>query len=279
MKTTSFPKSLFIGIVFLFLLVPAVQAQNRIGLDAFHNSPDGFHVLIPQGWENLSTQSYARFSNAGVDIYAASVPTEDVQAGIAQAIDLVLPDFDNEPSHVSQVILSNGTWTQQVYPASDEQYVTAYGQVYAGSTYVIVWYSTQPIQPVIVSEEDVQTGITSALAILGSEVDEPTSSETITVNEQTLTQNVYDGITATGRVRGGSTLVMVSTAETEVSPMIFFTLLTDFFITPMTTPYLYLGLVATAVITIVFIGSLIIRQRNLQKDLQTLETLQAEGTA
>jgi hypothetical protein len=279
-RTTTFYRLSLILLVVFAVTGSVVWAQERIALDAFYNSPEGFHVFIPTGWENLSTDAYAHFSNPEADIYAVAVPTEDVQAGIQQAMELILPDFDGEPSHVSEVILSNGTWTQQIYPTNDTQYLTAYGQVYTGSTYVMLWHSVQPVQPVIVSEEDVQAGMTSALATLGYEVEEPASSEEITINDQTLTQNVYEGtppITATGRVRGETTLVMVTTAESEVNPLIFFTMLTDFFITPATTPYLYLGLVATAVISLAFIGTLVVRQRNLQKDLQTLETLQAEG--
>ena len=276
---------IFCVFALLFLAVPAVQSQERIALDAFYHSPDGFHLLMPQGWENLSTDTYAHFSDpeADVDIYAASVPTEDAQAGIQEAIGLILPDFDGEPSHVSEVILSNGTWTQEIYRTDDEQYVTAYGQVYDAKTYAVLWSSVRPAQPVIVSDENVQAGITSALATLGYEVNQPTASEEITVNEQVLTQNVYEAtppITAIGRVRGETTLVMVTTAplvESDANPLVFFTLLTDFFITPATTPYLYLGLAATAVIALAFIGSLVIRQRNLQKDLETLETLQAEA--
>ena len=260
-------------------------AQEGITLESLYNSPDGFHVVIPQGWENLSTEAYAHFSTAEgeVDIYAASASTEDAQVGITQALALIFPDFEGEPSHVSEVILSNGTWTQQVYGTNDEQYLTAYGQVYAGSTYVVLWSSTLPMQPVIVPGEDVQVGITSGLVLLGYEPEEPTTSEEFTVGEQTWTQNVYEGtppITAIGRVRGETTLVMAIAdppSEADADLTVFFTLLTDFFITPATTPYLYLGLVATAVISLAFIGTLVIRQRNLQKDLQTLETLEAEG--
>lgn len=42
---------------------------------------------------------------------------------------------------------------------------------------------------------------------------------------------------------------------------------------PETTPYLYLGLAAVAVIMLVLIGSLIARYRNLQQDIKTLEQL------
>jgi hypothetical protein len=42
---------------------------------------------------------------------------------------------------------------------------------------------------------------------------------------------------------------------------------------PETTPYLYLGLAVTAVIMFALIGSMVLRWRNLQRDLKTLEQL------
>ncbi len=42
---------------------------------------------------------------------------------------------------------------------------------------------------------------------------------------------------------------------------------------PETTAYLYLGLAAIAVIMLVLIGSMALRYRRLQQDLQTLEKL------
>lgn len=278
-----------IALLILFLLaslaVPNAFAQERIAREALYNSPDGFHVFIPQGWENLSTGAYAHFSHpeADVDIYAASAPTEDVQAGIEQVIGLILPNFSGDSSQVSDVILSNGTWTQNVYSPSVEATLTAYGQVYEGDTYVVLWYSAQAVQPVIVPGEDVQAGITAGLEMLGHELEAPTTTEEITINEQVWNRNVYDGtpsITALGRVRGETTLVLVlpaATTESDVDSLTFFSLLTDFFITPATTPYLYLGLAAAGIIVILFLGSMAIRYRNLRKDLETLETLDTEG--
>lgn len=271
-------------LLILLLTVTAVQAQERIALDAFYNSPDGFHIFIPTGWGNVSTEDYAHFTSpdADVDVFAASASTEDVVDGIRQVLARVLPDFAGEPSHVSTVILSNGTWTQQLYASDEAPYLTVYGQVYAGSTYVIVWHSAQPLQPVIVPQEEVQAGIGEGLALLGYEAPEPVATEQVTINAQEWTLNRYEDESlpaAAGYVRGETTLVMTSTAPAapDASMLAFFNLLTDFFITPATTPYLYLGLVATAVISLAFVGTLVIRQRNLQKDLQTLETLQAEA--
>ncbi len=46
--------------------------------------------------------------------------------------------------------------------------------------------------------------------------------------------------------------------------------------TPDTVAYLYLGLAVVATITIGFIGSIILRFRSLQKDLQVMEQLRDE---
>ncbi len=46
--------------------------------------------------------------------------------------------------------------------------------------------------------------------------------------------------------------------------------------TPDTVAYLYLGLTVVAIIAISFIGSIVLRYRNLQKDLQVMEQLRDE---
>jgi len=46
------------------------------------------------------------------------------------------------------------------------------------------------------------------------------------------------------------------------------------FTTPDTVSYLLLGLGLVAVIGLTFIGSMLLRYRNLQKDLQVIEQLQ-----
>ncbi len=46
--------------------------------------------------------------------------------------------------------------------------------------------------------------------------------------------------------------------------------------TPDTIAYLYLGLAVVAIIAVSFIGSIAIRFRNLQKDLQVMEQLRDE---
>lgn len=46
--------------------------------------------------------------------------------------------------------------------------------------------------------------------------------------------------------------------------------------TPDTVAYLYLGLAVVAIIAVGFIGSIVLRFRSLQKDLQVMEQLRDE---
>jgi hypothetical protein len=288
--TKIFRTHILVLFALLFLVVPATFGQDRIAREALYNSPDGFHIPIPQDWENQSTEEYAHFINpeAGVDIYAASAQTADMEAGIREVMSLILPEFAGEPLQVSEVILSNGTWTQSIYAAGDEARMTAYGQVYEGTTYVVVWHNARSqtdAQPLIVPGEDVQPGITAALETLGETPGEPVSTEEIDFNEEAWTLNTYDStppvpeaFSVLGRVRGENTLVIANITSGSYTPLpVFFSLLTGFFITPATTPYLYLGLAAAAVIAVAFIGTLLVRYRNLRKDMETLATLEGEG--
>ena len=45
---------------------------------------------------------------------------------------------------------------------------------------------------------------------------------------------------------------------------------------PNTAPYLYLGLVAIATVMVVFIGSMVVRYRGLQRDLRQVEAYAEE---
>jgi hypothetical protein len=277
----------FILMVFILAAVPVVSAQEGGGIsrEALYNSADGFHVLIPQGWDNQSISAYAHFVHpeTQVSIYAGSAATTDVQAGIADVLSQTVPDVTAEPLQTGQVILSNGTWTQNIYQPSDDSSLTAYGQVYEDSTYVVLWHSPQSaIQPVIVPSDEVEAGISQALNTLGYVAGEPTATEEIEIGEQVWTRNVYEDATALARVRGDSTHVIVASGELAsggTALPAFFNLLTGFFLTPATAPYLYLGVGAVAVIAVIYIGTLLLRTRNLRKDIETLEALESDSRA
>lgn len=283
------------------LLVPLFPASAQessaetISQDAFYNSADDYHVIIPPGWDNQSTADYAHFvqPDTQVSLYADAVETTDVQAGIAQALAL-LPEADRQPVATSSIILPNGTWTQNIYAPDDGAGLTAYGQVYESMTYVVFWYSPDlAAQPVVVPATDVEEAVTAALGLLQQPAGEVTPADTLAIGSQTWTRvsiapasddtaPAAEPLTALAYPREEFTQVIVRAGApdadvNDAALPIFFGVLSDFFITPATTPYFYLGLGATILILLVFIGMMIVKYRNLRSDLKTLETLAAEG--
>jgi hypothetical protein len=277
-----------IPLLLILFFVPAAQAQERINRDAFYNSADGFHVLIPAGWENRSTENFAHFvqPDTGVNIYAAAAPTTDMQAGLDEVLGQIDPAFAGQPAQTTEVNLANGTWTQNIYALGEDASLTAYGQVYEGTTYVVVWYSTENgTQPVIVATAEDQDGITTALDALGYRPGDPASTDEMEIGEQIWTRSVFDGtapLTVLARVGEQATQVIVKPGapdDSDATLPVFFALLTGFFITPATTPYLYLGLAASGIIAVLFIAMLLLRYRSLRKDMETLEALEADNRA
>lgn len=270
-------------IVTLVFAVSVVHAQESAGIsrEAFYNSADGFHVLIPPGWDNQSTGAYAHFIHpqTQVSVYATAAATTDVQAGIAEALGVLQPDLAAETPQTSEIMLSNGTWTQNTYALGDSASLTAYGQEYEGSTYVVIWHSPQrAIQPVIVPGAVVEDGISAALTALGYTPDQGAATEEVTIGEQVWTRSAGEDVTVLARVRGELTHAVVASGgavEGADALPVFFNLLTGFFLTPVTTPYLYLGLAVTTLIGLVFVGSLALRARSLRQDIKTLEALEA----
>ncbi len=270
-------------IVTLVFAVSVVHAQESAGIsrEAFYNSADGFHVLIPPGWDNQSTGAYAHFIHpqTQVSVYATAAATTDVQAGITEALGTFQPDLAAETPQISEIMLSNGTWAQNIYALGDSASLTAYGQEYEGSTYVVIWHSPQrAIQPVIVPGAVVEDGISAALTALGYTPDQGAATEEVTIGEQIWTRSAGEDVTALARVRGELTHAVVASGgavEGADALPVFFNLLTGFFLTPVTTPYLYLGLAVTTLIGLVFVGSLALRARSLRQDIKTLEALEA----
>jgi hypothetical protein len=272
-------------ILLVFLVIPAVQAQERVNRDAFYNSAAGFHLLIPAGWENRSTDTYARFVQPETDIsiYAAAVPTTDMQAGLDEALRLIEPAFASSPAQTNEVNLPNGAWRQNVYTLGENASLTAYGQVYEGTTYVVAWYSPEnAAQPVIVPSANVEEAASAALNLLGYTPGDATASDEINIGEQLWTRSTYEGtppLTVLARAGEQAAQVIVKPGapdDSDTALPVFFALLTGFFITPVTTPYLYLGLAAAGIIAVLFIGMMLLRARSLHADIETLETLEGD---
>lgn len=273
----------FIALLMLSLLVAlpvsAQEATEEAPTFVFYNSPnDRFHVLIPPGWENRSTDAYAHFVSGTEQIYALPARTSDTTEGMQTALQTI--GVEVNPFAQSEVRLSNGTWSQKLYTLEDGRAVTAFGQSFEGMTYTIAYVSENGARPLLAQSDIVTSGIAGALELVGAQI-APNDLGELSADSAGWVQTSVAGDTAysvTARQTGGATFVSVQPAETAQPPEVFFyTLLLDFFVTPETTDYMALGLAAVGLIMLVVLGTMWLRWRNLRQDMRTLDALGDEG--
>jgi len=270
---------------------PNVRTELNI-FDNFYNHESGWHVFIPEGWVNDSTDEYARFSRDFGAIFAVSYPdAPDIETAIDQAIAVALPDFNGTQVDTRELSLINGVWTQRLY-RQNARYVTLHAQDYDGTFYVLIYSGSDAAVPLIVTSEDAsadttlaRVAITDAARLIEPLLGEPTDITAQAAgdipNLSLLTYTNTDGgvTTALGRVRGNAVYVVVGTGgiTTLNETSVYFTSLNDFFITPNTTPYLVLGIGLSTLIAAILVISLILRRQNLLKDEATLRQLDSEN--
>lgn len=285
-KLTSPARRWIAAIVLMLLALPGpLLAQETLGPSAFYNSRDGFHILIPEGWENRSTEAYAHFhhAEAAVDVYAITRPLQAEPNALAAAFAGLPIELPGTPAEVTTVNLVNGEWTQQI-SIDGPRRTTVYTQPFAESLHVIVWDSpTGSAQPAIVPGEEVEAGLEAALAALGFAGAEAVSLEDRPIGAQTWTVASFEDepAAAIARVRSALTyaVVVLEPVESIEALPLFFMQLSDYFVTPQTAPFLYLGLGATALVLLVLIGSMALRARALKQEAITIAALAQEDQA
>jgi hypothetical protein len=258
----------------LALPVQAQEATSETTPFVFYNSPaDRFHVLIPPGWENHSTDTYAHFVSGTEQIYVLPARTGSTADGMQTALETVGVTLN--PFAESQVRVSNGTWTQKLYAPEDGSAVTAFGQSFEGMTYTIVYVSESGARPLMAQSADTLAGVEAALALIDVESAPDDLAEAPTTQWIDIQADPYR---VTARSSGSATFAFVQPADSDALPDVFFyTMLVDFFVTPETTDYMTLGLAATGIILLVIVGTMWLRWRNLHQDMRTLEQLGNEG--
>ncbi len=249
--------------------------------DNFYNNAAGWHVLIPDGWENLSTAEYARFTRDANEIFVTDPAGATVDEAIRAAIQAARPNFAADTTSKTSINLVNGTWSQFLY-VTDSERITAHAQQYEGGNYVVLFISETGIQPIIIGSDALDTAVTQAAQLYDSSLTQPVTSDQ-SEGLQPVRVNTYmnangDTVTALGRVVSSSTVVMVGTVERDalVNASAYFTVLNDFFLTPDTAPYLWLGVALAFAILAVLVISMFLRYQNLKRDAAALDTLLKE---
>jgi hypothetical protein len=243
-----------------------------------------YHVFIPPGWQDFSTPQFAQMERDTTRIVARALPTGDVQSALAQTLTEFLPNLaDLTPTLLDPVTLNNGTWQIALYPPEEAGTITAYVQRYEDAAYVVMIFSELDAIPIFLPipvEGGLAAAVEAVVELAGFSEAAVTSegAEPVVVAEQTyipftLTEGTTE-IEALARTVGGNAFVLVrgSPEDAAISSIVL-----DFFITPETTGYLYLGVAVSAIVLALLVISMFLRARGLRADLRTLQQLGADA--
>jgi len=280
-------KTFLILLVILLAAFPAFAQDPEATaepLTLYSHPTERYHIVIPPGWRDFSTPTYMLMEGGiMVRVFARSTRTPEVAVALAESLSMFLPGSDIAPDATETLILPNGTWTRVLYPSLEGGALTAYVQSYEGVHYVLMFMSATGARPLVVPLEDARAdgaladAARAAVTLIASDVTlNDTAGDSIEVLGQAYTPfTARDGtLTAWTRIVGSSGYVLVTMNGEAPDDAAFFTILLDFFLTPETTDYLALGVVAVVVVIGALLLSLIVRARNLRKDMATLREIE-----
>lgn len=123
-------------------------AQEQGEMTVYSDGAGQYQITVPAGWENRSTPELAWFMNADAtaEIFSLAVPAADVQAGLTQSVEAIVPGFAAQPVASSEVPLPNGdVWTQNVYMLDDGLIVAALGRQAGQQTFTLIIRAPQNV--------------------------------------------------------------------------------------------------------------------------------------
>lgn len=281
----------FLLCVAVMLMSASALAQDAtpipLNIDQdLYNHESGWHIRIPAGWTNESTADYARFTLDGEMIFVSESVENNADDAVRETIGEAGLDAAMESNSYSVLTLNNGQWTQHLFGTDvvGTPRLSAHTQQYEDRFYVLLYITSAGSQPIIVPTDNPAVGVADAIRQYN-----PTQSVTsadIPVDGDNPQRATYtldlssggEALTAIGRTISSSTFVIVGTASQAdlIEHSIYFTLLNDFFITPNTQPYLWLGLALGFGVLAILIVSLIVRYQNLKRDEAALNQVMSD---
>jgi hypothetical protein len=285
-------KKYFLAIL-LLLLPLIVVAQEETEDIPYLELGDNFAVPDLPAWEHIVEGETARFTNAALnaEIYVAAFDSQDIDAMIRTAIstlyqgDLAAPIFSDRRGR------NDGTWEYRLFNTGDVS-ISAFGMLKSNRVYVIVFI------------EHSADYVAYQLALRSSVSDAEGQQLADVINEASLSaiQSLYPNFAGTiqrssnpnpdtaawvlaeyenslataSYLNDDIVYVTVLEGDASLAPALsnaFDTVFLGFVITPNNSEYLYLGLTFAGAIMLLLVGSIWLRYRSLQKDLQTIEQL------
>ncbi|MCC6615888.1 MAG: hypothetical protein IT320_20630 [Anaerolineae bacterium] len=257
----------------------------------FYSHPtERYNVLIPRGWSNVVNSNHALLRNdaIGAQIIGTRVATSNPDEAVAQALGLAELPQDVPPVVSEAQGLTFGSWTQRLYSFDDGRTATAFVQGSGEQSYVILYVSADGVQPLIVRTEETvadeasaRAALETALAALGyndatiDSVSADSEANSSFNAALTLDGEVYNASLHRDSLTTADVLIAPGEAVDAAHEAVF-TVVRDFFLTPDNGGYLILGLVVAFGLMALFLVTMVVRRRNLERDELALRQL--EGT-
>lgn len=283
-------KYLILLFVLLVTAVPVLaqdDAEDAPG-DTFLRDPDRQDVvMVPPDWLVSQTQPYVVVENPDRDIIVSviTVQADEASTALADGLSQVSGDAVTKDADITEGRLSNGDWLGRVYTGEDATLYSAFTKQRPNEQWDVFVYRTLPdTYTLIITEPNAADAAASALALIGATAADLTENTPDDAEEGVTTYTTeIDGEPATVWVRLESetndTQAVLITFDEAVSVQQpeFFRMLDRFFVTPQTTNFLWLGLVASVVLIGGLALSILLRYRNLRRDEQLIRELAEDG--
>lgn len=244
-----------------------------------------FNIPIPAGWSVDDTHpEYLQFSNdqADGDFYIFHNHVSDSETAVQSAIDIIASDSAPTLRNHSEISFDGLIWEVSIYDGTNGSNISAFSQVRDEDVYTIIYLNPNAEYAfyIYAAEGTVESVIEAIFP-------EETFTHQTTV-DGLWGQHIYNSETADGETkplyvleqgRGNNRYTVIQHGEGETINAVsrsLYTMLFGFFITPDNSGYLWLGMAVSLGTILVLIASIVMRYRNAEKDLQTIENLEAE---
>jgi len=251
-----------------------------------------FNAPLLEGWENQSGDDFAQFHYAQAHATIRSALLEIAEPVAAAAADL-RRSFGIEvgaPIYQGKVNLADGTWTVLIYEPDGLASASGMARRAGSQTAVISFVESDPEARILMltiaqsgdGRDDAGTEIDLAVSLLASnKAANLAEAAALSLPSGEWTGVVGDSFLAMGMVFGNDSYLAIGEGATENLPKLadaYNRTVLGFFVTPDNSGYLALALAAVFAILALLILSFFWRSRNIQKDLQLIESLnQAES--
>lgn len=280
----------YISLVLILISTGVVLAQDDQSTVPYIQTAS-FNLPLLEGWENQRGDAFAQFhfAEAQASIRAALLELPDPIAAAEADLSRAFGIEPGSPLYQDKVNLADGTWHVLLYEPDDVTSASVMARRAEAQSVVISFVESDPEMRVLMltiaqsgdARGDAAAEIDQALSLLATKSAADLTEQTVfSLPSGQWTGLAGDGFFALGMAFGNDSYIAIGEGETSNLPMLadaYNRTVLGFFITPDNSAYLALALTASFAILALLILSFFWRSRNIQKDLQLIESLHQAG--